>query len=301
MAKKALLVCRAAKCEWCDELFPDYSHADLPVVGKAFVEYQLDALSERGCEKVLVLDYDWCETLATHLSGGGRRRWPIEMEYRKTDRIFVDEGAAKAANAGFIGTDDVEVVIGLKFPVGDGWREVKSVKEFYDLNFDLLKNPSGYTLNGYSGEKDVYIGTNVMIKTGRRVVPPLFLGDTSRIEYAVWLMGGVIIGRGSIIDHGTILRHTIIFPKTYVGKRMEFSGKIVVGKRVIDPATGSYADLEEAGLVNNVDVFTPTGGYSFIEWLIVIASTVVFLPFYIVFFLLKTIYRGVRSLFAHSR
>ena len=84
MAKKAIIVPRGREDEWPVGLFPKYSVADIPFVGKALVEYQLDALARRGFESVLVLDRDFTQSLYDHLLGGGRRRWPFELDYRET-------------------------------------------------------------------------------------------------------------------------------------------------------------------------------------------------------------------------
>ena len=185
----------------------------------------------------------------------------------------------------------------MMFPEGDSWRRVRDVKDFHDLNFALLANPSEHTLGGYSGDEGAYIGANVVIKTGRRIETPVFLGDSAHIEFAVKLIGGVIVSRGAIVDTGTVLSRTIVFPNTYIGRNAEFVGKIVVGNRVIDPASGVYVDLADAGLASGVNVFDTPGGFSSLEWIAVALMAIVFLPFYILWFLVKLPYKAVRALF----
>ena len=297
MAKKAIIVPRGRDDEWPTGLFPKYSVAEVPFVGKALVEYQLDALARRGFTDVLVLDRDYSHSLHGLLLGDGRHRWPLALDYRETHHLYSNADEVLAANAEFTAGAETEVVIGMMFPRGDSWRAIVDVREFYEFNFELLASPLEHTLEGYSGEEGEHIGANVVIKTGRRLEKPVFLGDNSRLEYAVTLLDGAIVSRGAIVDTGTVLSRAIIFPNTYVGRNAEFARKIVVGSRVIDPDSGVYVDLADAGLASGVNVFDTPGGFSFLEWTAVALLAIVFLPFYLLWFLVKIPYRALRAVF----
>lgn len=295
MAKKAILVPYARACEWCSEIFPGLSISALPVVGKPFIEYQLDALAQDGFESVLVLDYEFDAALAHHLSGGDRQRWPFDLEYRGS-AIFTDEAAVRARNASFVGEDGetLLVLIGMQFPTACGWRTIGSLADFYALNFEILACPGRCILDGYSCERDVRLGMNVVIKTGRAIDPPVFLGDSVRLEYGVSLTGGVIVGRGSVVDEGTSLERTIVFPNTYVGPRMEFRGKIVTSGRVIDPESGVYVDLEDRGMSSEIHVFHDVDWFRIYGWFLALLLTMLFTVPYLLWVPIRLVFgKGV--------
>ncbi len=283
MAKKAILVPRAQEKSWQSECFPRYGISDLPVAGKAFIEYQLDALSQLGVTSVLVLDYDYEVTLAEHLAGGGRQRWPFALAYQGAG-LFRDEDDVRRRHAAFIGEDAEEtlVVIGMRFPIEGEWVEIDSLKSYYDLNFKVLSNADRYTLPGYSSEKGIHLGMNVMIKTGHPIEPPLFLGDNVRIEFGVHLMGNVIVGRGSSVDSGAILRRAIVFPNTYVGRMIELDGKIVAGSRVLDPESGIFVDLDDVGLSSEQYLTKKSDWLRIVEAFLALLLIVLLTPIYLV-------------------
>lgn len=297
MAKKAILVPYARANGWTEECFPGRGISVLPVAGKPFVEYQLDALAGLGVESVLVLDYEYEAALANHLAGGGRKRWPFELAYQGAG-IFKDESEVRTRHAAFIGSDGEAtlVVIGMRFPKEGAWVEIDSLRAYYDLNFHVLKHPESYTLDGYSSEKDVHLGMNVMIKTGHPITTPVFLGDGVRIEFGVRLLGDVIVGRGSSIDQETTLSRSIIFPNTYVGRKMEIEGKIVTANRILDPESGVFVDLDDLGLSSEQHLLRAVDWLRVLEYVLALVLTAFLTPVFLVWFPFSLLFgRGVWS------
>ena len=69
------------------------------------------------------------------------------------------------------------------------------------------------------------------------------------------LDGDVIVGQRSFIGEGAYLKRTIVGDDTYVGMGLELEDKIVVGRRIIDAASGHWTDVEEPGVAQYIRGF----------------------------------------------
>ena len=132
---------------------------------------------------------------------------------------------------------------------------VRNIRAWHALNFIVLRQPDTFTLPGYSTERDVHIGRNVVIEHGTEVKPPVLLQDNTWFARNVRIDGEVIVDSGSYVSEGARLCRTVVCRDTYIGAGLDFEGKIVAGRRVVDAATGTWVDLEEPGLARHI----PTG------------------------------------------
>ena len=132
---------------------------------------------------------------------------------------------------------------------------IRNIKAWHALNFIVLRHPDNFTIPGYSSEKNVHIGRNVVLEHGTSVKAPVLLQDNTWFARNVILDGEVIVDSGSYVSEGAKLARTVVLRDTFIGEGLEFDGKIVSGRRVIDAATGTWVDLEEPGLARRI----PTG------------------------------------------
>ena len=239
--------------EWWMDAFPDRGLGNLPVAGRPFLEHQLDWAAGCGATHVVVLDYGYNPQLSASLTGNGRHRWPFELSYEHCDSFLDEQGTVAWCKDHGIAEIPNRSIIGPMFPYKDELIEINSIAEYADINFRVLSDPGYCTPAGYSSEPGVYLGMNVVIKTGWPIKRPLCLGDNVRIEFKCQLKGRVVVGDDSIIDAGATLENAIIFPGTYIGTKMELYRKIVVGCRVIDIDTGVWTDIEELGLCSYIE------------------------------------------------
>lgn len=231
-------------CTWVGEFFPGRSIAALPVCGKPILEYQLDECAKAGITEVLVLDWAYDATLANRLGDGSR--WGLKLTYTGAKA----SGSADEIGhyAGFVGGADVKLV--RENVVGS--HVIDSLAAYFEANFTILREPGELVLPGYSAESGVYAGMNVVIKPGVEIAAPVMLGDNVRLERGVHISDGVVLGEGAVVSRGTRLTRSVIFDGTYLGPNMDVAGKIVVGRRVIDPAAGIFVDLTDAGLSSDL-------------------------------------------------
>lgn len=233
--------------------FPDRTLGELPVAGRQFVEHQLDWADACGATDVVVLDYGYSTRLAHHLVGDGRHRWSFSLRYERLASPVSSPADVRAAlDALGIGDEIGRLVVGPFFPYAGELAEIRSVREYAALNFRVLSEPRGCTLAGYSSEKGVCLGMNVILKTSREIVRPICLGDNVRVGFGCALDGRVIVGSNSIVDGGARLQDCIVLPFTYIGRKMEMRRKIVDGNRVIDIDSGNSVEIGESGLCSRI-------------------------------------------------
>ena len=129
----------------------------------------------------------------------------------------------------------------------------KDVRSWRRINLAVLENPDAFTLPGYTAERDVHIGRNVVLERGTQVGRPVLLNDDVWCARNVRIDRDVIIGRGAFVGEGAHLLRTIVCDETYIGTGLEIVDKIVVGSRIIDAEAGSWIDLDEKGVVHGIN------------------------------------------------
>ncbi len=278
---KALICPYSRTSAWCAEFFPSRSLCSLPVAGKEFAEYLVDIAARLKTEEIRLLDYNYDAEFGENLGNGSR--WSLKLEYRGSD-IRRSVPALLVENHAFIDGSDVLIFYGAVLPEIDSMEQLlttlepvegesgrmedgvylsrggtlmrckvpvsrmKNLKEYFELNFQLLRSPGLHVLPGYRVENGVHTGMNVAIKPGCKIDPPVLLCDNISLESECTLEDGVIIGRNVVLDRGNSLKHMIVLSNTFVGRDMELHDKIVDSGRLIDPVAGEYIDLGDLGV-----------------------------------------------------
>jgi NDP-sugar pyrophosphorylase family protein len=129
---------------------------------------------------------------------------------------------------------------------------VRNAMAWYRMNLAVLHNPDVFTLPGYSVEKGVHLGRNVVMERGTEVKGPVLLQDNVWCARNVRLDGDVIVGKGSFVSEDAHIARTIICDNTFIGPGLELIDKIVAGSHVIDAATGEWTDIEEPGIARRI-------------------------------------------------
>ena len=289
--ERLLFVPSVAATEWLHELLPQLSSVALPIAGRHFIDYALESAQRFGFKKTGVLDWHYSERIQAEFGEGisssgipclyQRGQGPVPHGLDELDKIPspftnpVRDGLVVMWGICLSNHRPEEVSLEpvpagecADTPVGaycrkDGrWMRicpqglaVTDVKSWYRLNSAVLENPWLFTLPGYSAEKDVNIGRNVVMERGTRVKPPVILQDNTWCARNVRLDGDVVVGQRAFIGEGTRLARTIIGDDTYVGIGLDLSDKIVVGRRIIDVPTGNWMDVEEPGLAGTIGGF----------------------------------------------
>ena len=274
---------------WVGDMLPGTSPAELPVAGKRIIDYAIEHAQRFGVMFTEFLDWRFSERLADDFADMTRTGFPVfymkgEGELPKGLNDIDGYSSPLTGNV----TDGLVVVWGLvlsmhmaedvslepiteqecaETPAGVYRREggrwmrvvphglvVRNVKAWHELNLVVLRHPEEFTVPGYSSERGVHIGRNVVLEHGTEVKPPVLLQDNTWFARNVRLEGDVIVDSGSYISEGSRLRKTVVCSNTFIGEGLDLDGKIVVGRRVIDAESGTWIDLEEPGLARQIPV-----------------------------------------------
>ena len=282
-----LFVPSTREMEWVQDILPGTSPAELPVAGRRVIEYAVECAQKFDVIFTEILDWRFSERLSDHFADLTRTGCPVfyvkgEGSVPKglkdiegysspltsdiTDGLVVVWGVAISMHSAGDFTleplsdeDCTDTPAGIYKREGGRWMRVvphgivvRNIKAWHELNFIVLRQPDKFTLPGYSTERDVHLGRNVVIEHGTTVKPPVLLQDNTWFARNVRLDGEVIVDSGSYVSEGARLRRTVVCRDTFIGVGLDFDGKIVAGRRVVDVETGTWVDLEEPGLARHI-------------------------------------------------
>ncbi len=281
-----LFVPSVRESEWVQTVLPGLSPAELPVAGKRIVDYALECAERQSAVFMEILDWHYSKRLAADYSDLTRTRYPAfyvkgdgaiprglrDMEGLSTpltqtisDGLVVIWGLFPGAPPGGFSpvpaTEDecADTPPGIYLRQRGRWMRlesngttVDSVGAWHRLNFEVLHHAKELTIPGYSTEKDVHIGRNVVMERGTKVKAPVLLNDNVWCARNVRLEGDVIIGSGTFIAEGAVLRDTVVCGDTYIGAGLALEDKIVFGRRIIDARTGAWVDVDDEGIARCV-------------------------------------------------
>ena len=282
-----LFVPSTSDTEWVQDVLPGTSPAELPVAGRRAIDYALECAQRFGVMFSEILDWKFSQDLADDFADMTRTGYPVfymKGEGPMPSGLRDIEGYSSPLTN--VVNDGLVVVWGLATsthtpeevslePVPDGevaetppglyrreggrWMRmlprgmvIRNIKAWHALNFVILRHPGQFTLPGYSSERDVRLGRNVVMEYGTSVKPPVLLQDNTWLARNVRLDGEVIIDSGSYVSEGARLHRTVVCRDTFIGAGLDLDGKIVSGRRVIDAETGTGVDLEEPGLARRI-------------------------------------------------
>jgi hypothetical protein len=127
---------------------------------------------------------------------------------------------------------------------------IESLQEYFALNMSLVSGEAGHYLTpGYRSQEGAYLGSNVIFPAAAHLVPPLIIGNDVRLRALCTVGPRAILGNRVIVDRQAEISDSIVLDGTYVGAGTEIQGRIVSGRRLIDPADGTMIDLDDSHLL----------------------------------------------------
>ena len=282
-----LFIPATRETEWVQEVLPGISPAELPVAGRRAIDYAIECAQKFGVMFTEILDWHFSQQLADDFADMTRTGFPVfymkgegqvprglkdiegyssPLTDPVSDGLVVVWGVAVSTHTSadvtlepVSGEEIADTPAGIYRRDGGRWMRtiphglvVRNIKAWHTLNFIVLRQPQNFTLPGYSSESGVHIGRNVVMEHGTNVKSPVLLNDNTWLARNVSLDGEVVVDSGAYISEGVRLRRTVICHDTFIGEGLDFDGKIVVGRRVIDAETGTWVDLEEPGLARRI-------------------------------------------------
>ena len=284
--EKTFFIPTARGSEFFARLRPGSTPAALPVAGRRFIDYAIESAVKFGVREVTVLDWQLSQAMAEEFAASQNPVCAIKAARGEGE---APGGIADLESSGAFPPEktDLALVWGLALPMhtegrsalvpvpdeamrdtpagiylrtGGKWMQVdpaavataRGASSWHAMNMELLAGRGGYTLPGYSAEKGVHLGRNVVMERGVEARPPVLLCDGAWCARDAELGGLVSVGNGSFVGEGTRLARTVVCAGTFVGDGLVLEDKIVWGRRVIDAKTGSFDDIDDIGLVSEI-------------------------------------------------
>ena len=285
-----ILVPSVVGMEWFDDIFPGRSVAELPIAGRRWVDYAIECAKRFDVSFLEVLDWHFCPLLADYFSDLTRPDRPVFYLKREgplphgLNDLFgqdtpltqnIEDGLVAVWGPCLFGHSPGEVALvplkdselantppGVYRREGGRWMRVmprglviRNTKSWLRMNIAVLNSPDVFTLPGYSADKDVHIGRNVVMEYGTKVTGPALLNDNCWCARNVHIDHDVIVGSGSFVGEGAHLSRTVICNDTYIGTNLDLTDKIVAGPRIFDAVSGAWTDMDESGLAQRIEKF----------------------------------------------
>jgi mannose-1-phosphate guanylyltransferase len=126
------------------------------------------------------------------------------------------------------------------------WVDIGSVRDYWDATRLIMTGKvDGYQIPGREIAKGVRVGINVALNLEKvTIVPPVYIGSSTRIEDGAVITGPTVIGSNCEIEEGAVVRECIIGDYTRVRAIAELERVIVFGEKCIQP-TGSCLGIDE--------------------------------------------------------
>ena len=129
-------------------------------------------------------------------------------------------------------------------------HSLTSLQDYFDLNMSMVKGEiSRYLTPGYRRQDQAYLGYNVIYPAAASLTPPLMIGNQVRLRGLSNVGPNAILGNRVIVDRQAEVRDSLILDGTYLGAGIEVQGRIVAGRRLIDPSDGTALDIEDTHLL----------------------------------------------------
>lgn len=122
------------------------------------------------------------------------------------------------------------------------WCDIGNVEQFIKCHYDILDGIVKVNINGHESEKGVWIGENCVINSKVNLVPPVFIGNNTKIYEDAEIGPYSVIGKGNIISVRSNIKRSILFDNCYIGNDAEVRGSVICKKVQIGKAVSIFEE-----------------------------------------------------------
>jgi len=135
------------------------------------------------------------------------------------------------------------------------WLDIGNIQDVWTVTSKILKGEvSGFKMPGHEVRPGIYTGINLSVDFDKvNIVPPVYIGGSSKIEPGATIIGPVVIGANCVVESGASIKNCIVEDYTRLGSLADLEGKIIFGSKCIDPILETQVDIAEARLEYMID------------------------------------------------
>lgn len=115
---------------------------------------------------------------------------------------------------------------------GEGyWCDIGNVEQYVSCCSNILKGSTSLKIDGEKYKDGIFIGKNCAIDKNAVIIPPVYIGDNTKIYEESRIGPFSIIGKNNIISEKAVVDRSITFDCCYIGSCCSLE-KSVLGKKV---------------------------------------------------------------------
>lgn len=130
------------------------------------------------------------------------------------------------------------------------WLDIGNIQDVWTVTSKALSGEvAGFKIPGKEVRPGVHTGINASINfDGVNIVPPVYIGGSSRVEAGATIIGPAVIGANCVVESGAVIKNCIVEDYTRLTSLANLEGKIIFGSKCIDPMLETQVDIAEARL-----------------------------------------------------
>jgi len=140
------------------------------------------------------------------------------------------------------------------------------------LTLDAFAGVAAFDPAGKEIRPGVWVGREVRIARGARILAPAYIGDYSRIRATAVITRGSALEHHVEVDYGAVVEDCNVLPFTYVGAALDMTHAVVGNRRVYHLPRNVEVEIADSKLLDAASEHAP------LRVLAGMASLVTFLP-----------------------
>lgn len=109
------------------------------------------------------------------------------------------------------------------------------------------------SLTGREQSEGIRVGRNAKIHPSADLIPPIFIGENSRVGKGVVLGPNVTVMRNCVIDRDTSLEDSVVLPGSYIGRDLELKDVMVQGGSFVNFRIQGGAQISDEFILGNLE------------------------------------------------